>query len=201
MPRIMMSPVLLIVGLGNPGERYADTRHNAGLNFLQQVASDVGATFRYESKFEGSIANATVDANEVRLFAPGTYMNESGRAIAKVVRFFKVPTEQLLVAHDELDLPPGTVRLKRGGGHGGHNGLRDIFPNLGSQDFMRLRIGIGHPGSADRVVDYVLHRPSREDADLIQKSIGAARRELSKIVRGDTDLAMNVLHAKAEGGE
>ena len=108
----MASPVLLIVGLGNPGERYAETRHNAGLKFLQQVAADTGATFRFESTFEGSVANARIDCNDVRLFAPGTFMNDSGRAVAKVVRFFKVPVEQLLIAHDELDLPPGTVRLK-----------------------------------------------------------------------------------------
>ena len=197
----MTPPVLLIVGLGNPGDSYAQTRHNAGLNFLQQVVSDMGATLRFESKFEGSIAKARVESNEVRLFAPGTFMNDSGRAVAKVVRFYKVPIEQLLVAHDELDLPPGTARLKRGGGHGGHNGLRDIFPNLGSRDFMRLRIGIGHPGSADQVVDYVLRKPSREEADLIQESIEAARRELPKIVRGDTNLAMNVLHTNAERRE
>lgn len=191
-----MSPVLLIVGLGNPGDRYAQTRHNAGLNFLQQLAGDVGATFHYESKFEGSVANARIDSNEVRLFAPATFMNESGRPVAKVVRFYKVPVEQLLIVHDELDLPPGTVRLKRGGGAGGHNGLRDIFPNLGSRDFLRLRIGIGHPGSADEVVDYVLRKPSQADADLIQKSIEAARKEFPKIIRGDTDLAMNVLHTR-----
>lgn len=191
----MTSPVSLIVGLGNPGERYAGTRHNAGKNFLLQVAADVGAAFRFEFKFEGSVATARIDANEVRLFAPGTFMNDSGRAIYKVMRFFKVPIDQLLVAHDELDLPPGTIRLKRGGGHGGHNGLRDIFPHLESRDFLRLRIGIGHPGTADQVVDYVLRKPSREEADLIQKSIEVACRELPKIVRGDTSLAMNVLHS------
>ena len=196
----MTSPVLLIVGLGNPGNRYAETRHNAGLNFVQQAASDIGATFHFESKFEGSIANARVDSNEIRLYTPGTFMNDSGRAVAKVVRFYKVPVEQLLVAHDELDLPPGTVRLKRGGGHGGHNGLRDIFPHLGSRDFLRLRIGIGHPGSQDQVVDYVLHKPSKEDANLIQQSIATARGELPKIVRGETNLAMNVLHTDTDRG-
>ena len=192
----MTSPVLLVVGLGNPGDRYAATRHNAGLNFLHQVAADHNATLRHESKFEGSLANARIESNEVRLFAPATYMNDSGRPIAKVVNFFKVPIEQLLIVHDELDLPPGTVRVKRGGGAGGHNGLRDIFPKLGSRDFLRLRIGIGHPGSADEVVDYVLRKPPEADADLIQKSIEAARKEFPKIVRGDTDLAMNVLHTR-----
>ena len=193
----MTSPVLLVVGLGNPGERYAATRHNAGLNFLLQVAADFDATFRYESKFEGQIANARIESNEVRLFAPDTFMNDSGRPIAKVVNFYKVPIGQLLIVHDELDLPPGTVRVKRGGGAGGHNGLRDIFPKLGSRDFLRLRIGIGHPGSADEVVDYVLRKPSELDAELIQKSIEAARKEFPKIIRGDTDLAMNVLHTRA----
>ena len=193
----MTSPVLLVVGLGNPGERYAATRHNAGLNFLLQVAADFDATFRYESKFEGQIANARIESNEVRLFAPDTFMNDSGRPIAKVVNFYKVPIGQLLIVHDELDLPPGTVRVKRGGGAGGHNGLRDIFLKLGSRDFLRLRIGIGHPGSADEVVDYVLRKPSESDAELIQKSIEAARKEFPKIIRGDTDLAMNVLHTRA----
>ena len=190
----MTSPVLLVVGLGNPGDRYAETRHNAGLNFLLQVTVDYGATFHHESKFEGNIASACIESNEVRFFAPDTFMNDSGRPIAKVVGFYKIPIEQLLIVHDELDLPPGTVRVKRGGGAGGHNGLRDIFPKLGSRDFLRLRIGIGHPGSADEVVNYVLRKPSRADADLIQKSIEAARKEFPKIVRGDTDLAMNVLH-------
>ena len=122
-------------------------------------------------------------------------MNHSGRAVSKIVRFFKLPVDQVLVVHDELDLPPGTVRLKRGGGHGGHNGLRDIFQHLDSRDFLRLRIGIGHPGSADQVVDYVLRRPSQHDADLIERSIELARKELAKIVRGDTNLAMNTLHS------
>ena len=192
----MTSPVLLVVGLGNPGDRYASTRHNAGLNFLLQVAADYGATFRHESKFEGRLANARIESNEVRLFAPDTFMNDSGRPVAKVVNFYKVPIEQLLIVHDELDLPPGTVRVKRGGGAGGHNGLRDIFPKLGSRDFLRLRIGIGHPGSANEVVGYVLRKPSQADADLIQKSIEAARQEFPKIIRGDTELAMNILHTR-----
>ena len=192
----MTSHVLLVVGLGNPGDRYTKTRHNAGLNFLLQIAADYGATFHHESKFEGKVANARIESNDVRLFAPDTFMNDSGRPIAKVVNFYKVPIEQLLIVHDELDLPPGTVRVKRGGGAGGHNGLRDIFPNLDSRDFLRLRIGIGHPGSSDEVVDYVLRKPSQTDADLIQKSIEAARKEFPKIVRGDTDLAMNVLHTR-----
>lgn len=186
---------MLIAGLGNPGERYAATRHNAGLCFAQQAAAAAGAVFRYEPKFFGSVANARIDGNDVRFFTPGTYMNDSGRAVAKVVRFFKIAAAQLLVVHDELDLPPGTVRLKRGGGHGGHNGLRDIIQHLETKDFMRLRIGIGHPGSADEVVDYVLRKASRHDAGLIQEAIDGACLELAKIVRGEVDLAMNVLHS------
>lgn len=190
----MTSPVSLVVGLGNPGDRYVGTRHNAGANFLRMAATDMGAVFRYESKFEGDVSDGRIDGCDLRLFAPTTYMNESGRAVAKVVRFYKIPVDRLLIAHDELDLPPGTVRLKRGGGHGGHNGLRDIFPQLGSKDFLRLRIGIGHPGDADQVANYVLRKPSRQDAELIQAALDTACRELPKIIHGDTSLAINAPH-------
>ena len=125
-------------------------------------------------------------------------MNDSGRAVAKVVHFYKIPLDCVLVAHDELGLPPGAARLKRGGGHGGHNGLRDIFSCLGSKDFLRLRIGIGHPGNADQVADYVLRKPSREDAELIQATIDIACGELPKIIRGDTSLAMNASHVHSK---
>jgi PTH1 family peptidyl-tRNA hydrolase len=189
------SPILLLVGLGNPGDRYAHTRHNAGSRFVHQAAFDAGAVFRNEPKFNGRVASARIGGQDVRLFVAAAYMNESGRAIAGVARFYKVPVEQILVAHDELDLPPGAVRLKKGGGHGGHNGLRDVILHLGSRDFSRLRIGIGHPGSADQVVDYVLRKPAKPDAELMQEAIDAARRELPVIVSGEFDLAMNQLHS------
>jgi len=189
------SPILLLVGLGNPGERYAHTRHNAGSQFVHQAALDAGAVFRNEPKFNGRIASARIGSRDVRLFIAAAYMNESGRAVAGVVRFYKVPVDQVLIAHDELDLPPGVVRLKKGGGHGGHNGLRDVIRHLGSRDFSRLRIGIGHPGSADQVADYVLRKPAKRDAVLIQDSIDAACRELTGIVSGELSLAMNSLHS------
>ena len=191
----MTSPMLLLVGLGNPGERYAHTRHNAGSQFVHQVALDAGAVFRNEPKFSGRIASARIGCQDVRLFIAAAYMNESGRAVAGVIRFYKVPVDQVLIAHDDLDLPPGAVRLKKGGGHGGHNGLRDVIRHLGSRDFSRLRIGIGHPGSADQVADYVLRKPAKRDAVLIQDSIDAACRELTGIVSGELSLAMNKLHS------
>jgi PTH1 family peptidyl-tRNA hydrolase len=189
------SPILLLVGLGNPGDRYAHTRHNAGSQFVHQAALDAGAVFRSEPKFIGRVASARIGGQDVRLFVAAAYMNESGRAVSGVARFYKVPVEQILISHDDLDLPPGAVRLKKGGGHGGHNGLRDVIQHLGSRDFSRLRIGIGHPGSADQVVDYVLRKPAKPDAELIQDAIDAARRELPVIVSGEFDLAMNQLHS------
>lgn len=188
------SPVALVVGLGNPGDRYSRTRHNAGLQFLQAVAAGLGTVFSYETRFEGAVATGRIGQQEFRMFAPATFMNESGRAVAKIVRYYKIPVERVLVAHDELDLPPGVARLKCGGGHGGHNGLRDILQCLGSREFKRLRIGIGHPGSARQVVDYVLQQPSKADAELIESAIDAARRELPAIIEGKTELAMNALH-------
>ncbi len=194
----MADPILLIVGLGNPGRRYAGTRHNAGYSFIEAITGDVGAELRREERFEAWTGAGSIGGDTVRLLAPQTYMNCSGSSVAKFVQFFKIPVHQMLVAHDDLDLAPGMVRLKVGGGHGGHNGLRDIFNHLGSADFIRLRIGIGHPGSSSQVTNYVLSPPTAEEGDAILDAIQAARRELPSIVRGEIQMAMNVLHSREQ---
>lgn len=194
----MSVPIALIVGLGNPGQRYARTRHNAGCQFLDAIAGDVGAVMSNEPKFDGRVGTAHVDGISVRLLAPETYMNHSGDAVAKLVRFYKIPIAQILVVHDDLDLPPGVARLKRGGGHGGHNGLKSIFACLGSPEFARLRIGIGRPAGTEDATDFVLKRPTAAEAERIDAAMQVARRELPKIVRGEFELAMNVLHDRNE---
>jgi PTH1 family peptidyl-tRNA hydrolase len=182
------NPLRLLVGLGNPGSKYAATRHNAGYWFADAVASRFDASFRDNSRFLGQLAELKVGGQSLRLLKPTTYMNESGRSVAAVVQFFRLAVEDLLIAHDEIDLPPGVVRLKRGGGHGGHNGLRDIIPALGSPDFVRIRIGVGHPGHKDLVTSYVL----------IERALTDALGALELIVCGDFPRAMNSLHRKPE---
>lgn len=195
----MADPILLIVGLGNPGVRYKTTRHNAGYLFLDAVINDLGATLQRNTRFAALTGVGTVDDHSIRILIPVNYMNESGSSLAKFVRFFNIPLHQTLVVHDDLDLSPGTVRIKMGGGHGGHNGLRDIFAKLGSNEFVRLRIGIGHPGSGNSVTDYVLSPPPPQERQLIDGAIQAAREELPHIVRGEFELAMNALHSKNKG--
>ncbi len=190
----MAEPVSLIVGLGNPGPRYADTRHNAGFWFVEHLAREENATFHREAKFHGEVCRLSRHA--CRLLKPETFMNRSGQAAISLMNFYRIPLSQVLVVHDELDLPPGTARLKRGGGHGGHNGLRDLIRHLGSGDFMRLRLGIGHPGHKDQVVDYVLHPPSREDAQAIQEAMSAALQVMPLVLTGEWERAMSQLHRK-----
>ena len=186
----------MIVGLGNPGSQYEQTRHNAGFWFLDRLAKDYHATLRAESKFHGSVVKAIIHGRDVWLLQPNTFMNLSGQSIAALSNFYKITPEQILVVHDELDLPPGTIRLKQGGGHGGHNGLRDTINKLGSKMFARLRIGIGHPGDKSRVHDYVLHRAGQDDQIAIDLAIQNAIDEIDLIVSGDWDKAMNRLHTK-----
>ncbi|MCP5141053.1 MAG: aminoacyl-tRNA hydrolase [Chromatiales bacterium] len=186
----------MIVGLGNPGPQYDQTRHNAGFWFLDEVASRAGVSLRPDGKFFGAAAKAVIDGRDVWLLKPDTFMNRSGQAIGALARFYKIAPEAILVAHDELDLDPGTVRLKRGGGHGGHNGLRDTINQLASKEFMRLRLGVGHPGHKDLVVDYVLNKPSQDDRRKIEDAIWDAEREIAAIVRGDFEAVMRVLHAR-----
>jgi PTH1 family peptidyl-tRNA hydrolase len=191
----MAEPVTLIVGLGNPGPRYAETRHNAGFWFIDRLAAMERATFRPESKFHGQVCR--LPRGDCWLLKPDTFMNRSGLAAISLMRFYKIPPQRVLVAHDELDLPPGTVRLKRGGGHGGHNGLRDLLAHLGSAEFLRLRLGIGHPGHKDAVVDYVLHEARAEEQQIIDQAIEASLGVVALIVSGDLDKAMNLLHRKS----
>ena len=188
----------LIVGLGNPGEKYARTRHNAGFWFVDEFARRHGGVFRAEAKHLGEIARIRVTAEggataELWLLKPGTYMNRSGGSIASLANFYKVAASEILVAHDELDLPVGTARLKLGGGHGGHNGLRDSIAAIGA-DFWRLRVGIAHPGHKDLVLDYVLHRASSADEQAIQDSLACAADVLPVMLGQGADKAMNRLH-------
>lgn len=165
-----MSEIKLIVGLGNPGDKYADTRHNAGEWLIERLSRRFNVSLNPESKFFGKTARTLVNGKEVRLLVPTTFMNLSGKAVGALASFYRIKPEEILVIHDELDLPPGTAKLKQGGGHGGHNGLKDIVAQLGNNNnFYRLRIGIGHPGHRDLVAGYVLNKPSPADRDALEK--------------------------------
>lgn len=191
-----MTAIKLIVGLGNPGGEYRGTKHNAGADFVERLARDNGAELRSEAKFFGLAGQITVTGHSLRLLIPTTFMNRSGKAVAAIATFYKITPQEILIAHDELDIQPGTARFKRGGGHGGHNGLRDIIPALGnSRDFYRLRIGIGHPGHASKVSGYVLSQPSAADRDRIDASIEEAVRSLPLLLDGDDVKAMTRLHS------
>jgi len=186
--------IQLIVGLGNPGPEYRDTRHNAGANLVEALGHKFGANFAEDKKFHGYIARVTINGSDVRLLLPTTYMNNSGRAVAAVANFFKIPIEDILVAHDEIDLPPGTARFKQGGSGGG-NGVKDVIACLANnKNFWRLRIGVGHPGSAAQVVDYVLKRPRAEEQPLIDDSIDEAIDALPLAINGQWEKAMQALH-------
>lgn len=189
-----MSRIQCVVGLGNPGAKYADTRHNAGYWFVEALARRHAAAMRTESKFSGELGRISAAGGDCWLLRPTTFMNHSGRSVAALCNFYRIPPESVLVAYDELDLPAGVVRLKTGGGHGGHNGMRDICSALGTRDFHRLRIGIGHPGHKDAVVGYVLSRPGREDQERIELAIDQALREWDLIQAGELQKAMNALH-------
>lgn len=183
-----------IIGLGNPGAEYAKTRHNAGAWFAEYVSEKNNIAFHLEKKLRGAVAELP-NQNQTRyLFIPATYMNESGIAVSAFLKFYKINIEEVLVAHDELDFEPGDVRLKKGGGHGGHNGLRDIISHL-SADFYRLRIGIGHPGHRDDVSDFVLEKPSRDDYGKIMESIEAAAIVMPELLSGEFQKAFHLLHS------
>jgi peptidyl-tRNA hydrolase, PTH1 family len=196
----MSAPIALIVGLGNPGAEYARTRHNAGADFVTELARTHAVALTAEPRFHALLGRTRIANEDVRLLIPQTFMNRSGTAVGAVAGFYKLTAEQILVAHDELDLPPGVVRFKFGGGHGGHNGLRDIAAAFGnSTDFYRLRIGIGHPGAAERVSPHVLSRPSPTDRALIDRCIDEAVQATPLAVRGEWPLAMTRLNSfKAE---
>jgi PTH1 family peptidyl-tRNA hydrolase len=190
----------LLVGLGNPGSKYAATRHNAGFWFAERVAEAARASFAVERKFHGEVAKLALPGGDVWVLKPDTFMNLSGRAVGALAGFYKVDAKDILVAHDELDLPPGGVKLKFGGGISGHNGLRDIVAVLGTQDFWRLRIGIGHPrenaASEQEVVDYVLHPPRKEEQAAIDDVIARALEVWPLLADAQTEAAMLKLHTK-----
>jgi PTH1 family peptidyl-tRNA hydrolase len=191
------APVLrLVVGLGNPGPEYAQTRHNAGFWLVDELARQQGGYFRPEARYYGETCRITLAGQELWLLKPMTYMNRSGQAVAALARFHKIPPPAILVVHDDLDLPPGTVRLKRSGGHGGHNGLRDLIAHLGGNDFARLRLGIGHPGDSREVLDYVLRRAPRTEQELVEQAIADALRELPRILAGHWERATQALHSR-----
>ena len=191
-----MTGIRLIVGLGNPGQAYDGTRHNAGAFFIAELARRAGATLSTEAKFFGQMARITLADRDLRLLVPSTFMNESGKSVAAAANFFRIPPDEILIAHDELDIPAGQARFKQGGGHGGHNGLRDVIPALGGkQDFHRLRIGIGHPGHASKVSGYVLAKPSAGDRQAIDQIIDEAVDALPLLLNGDAVKAMTRLHS------
>lgn len=190
-----MARVSLIVGLGNPGPKYEATRHNAGFWLVDQLAQDQRVAFKSESKFHGAVAKVSIAGDDVFLLKPATFMNRSGLAVRALTQFYKIETESVLVAHDELDVLVGAVRLKQGGGNAGHNGLTDITAHLGSGNFLRLRIGIGRPTDARPVVDYVLDMPSREQREQIDMVIRHSLDQLPAIVAGEIPKAMNHLHS------
>lgn len=191
----MDSRIRLIVGLGNPGPGYRHTRHNAGADLVRALAERWGANFKLETKFNAEIASTVISGNKVYLLIPDTYMNHSGRAVAPLANFYDLAAEEILVVHDELDLPAGDARLKLGGGHGGHNGLRDIIQQLGNdRGFARLRIGIGHPGNANDVVDYVLRKAPPDERQAIEASIDTAMDIIPELLSGEWNRAMKTLH-------
>lgn len=188
--------IRLLVGLGNPTSRYEKTRHNAGFWFLDEVARSLGVVFREESRFQGAVARKDAGADALVLLKPSTYMNRSGSSVLAAAAYYKIGVGEILVAHDELDLAPGVVRLKKGGGHGGHNGLRDMVLHLKSPEFYRLRLGIGHPGDKSQVANYVLDAPSKMEAQDIGQAVDEAMRALPLILSGDYSRAMNELNVR-----
>jgi PTH1 family peptidyl-tRNA hydrolase len=189
-------PLRLIVGLGNPGPEHQSTRHNAGFWFVDLLARRHGGEFRDYRKYSGEVARISVGEEEIVLLKPTTYMNRSGLSIRQVRDFYKISVDDILVAHDELDLPVGGVRLKHGGGHGGHNGLRDTIAHIG-ETFWRLRLGIGHPGSKTDVIDYVLTRAPRSEEDLIMEAVNLAADCIPLLLEQGAERAMTKLHSRA----
>jgi peptidyl-tRNA hydrolase, PTH1 family len=188
--------IRLLVGLGNPGPEYEATRHNAGFWWLEAAARKLGATLAPQRGYFGLAAKASTAQGVVWLLQPMTYMNLSGKSVAALANFFKIAPQEILVAHDELDLVPGQVKIKCGGGHAGHNGLRDIHAQLGSADYWRLRLGIGHPGVKAEVVDYVLRKPMPEHRELIEQTIARSVESLDLLLAADMERAMMKVHAK-----
>lgn len=193
-----METLRLIAGLGNPGAQYEDTRHNAGFWWLEALAQKLGVALKPEAKFYGRTGKWVGPNGEVWLLCPETFMNLSGKSVGALARFYKIPPESILVAHDELDLPPGVAKLKQGGGHGGQNGLKDIHAQLGSPNYWRLRIGIGHPGSKEAVTGHVLGKPPQAERNLILGAIDAALDVWPELAAGNLAAAQLKLHTVAK---
>lgn len=191
-----MSEIKLIVGLGNPGDKYKDTRHNAGEWLVERLAQRFNFSLKEESKFFGKTARAVINGQEIRFLVPTTFMNLSGKAVGALATFYRIQPEQILIAHDELDLPPGTVKIKLGGGNGGHNGLRDSIAQLSNnKNFYRLRVGIGHPGDKNLVSAYVLSKPSPTDLTLIDKALEEATDCVEVLLKDGINKATNRLNS------
>ncbi len=186
--------IKLIVGLGNPGQQYEKTRHNAGFLFLERLVSNYRSFWTKEAKFQGWVANCHINSQKIVLLKPDTFMNRSGQSVGKIARYYKLAADEILVVHDELDFVAGMVKLKKGGGHAGHNGLRDIIAHLGTKDFYRLRVGIGRPSTGKVVADYVLSKPSKTDLSFIEASFVRTEAILNQLIAGDIATAMNELH-------
>ncbi len=190
----MSSGIQLIIGLGNPGAEYERTRHNAGAWFVEELADKAHAVLRHVSQFQGLYCSTQIHGQDCHLLIPTTFMNHSGQAVQALAAYYKVAPEAILVLHDEIDLPVGAVRLKWDGGHGGHNGLRDIIQHLGTNKFYRLRIGVGHPGNSKEVVDYVLKPPKKEEREQINVALQEASQILPLVLAGEYQKAMHQLH-------
>ena len=190
-----MTHLSIIAGLGTPEERYERTLHNAGFWFVDAVARKYGGHFRYEKKFDADVCKVGIAGSDVWLVKPQSYMNSSGGPVRAVLDYYRLDAKAMLVAHDEIDLPPGTVRLKQGGGHGGHNGIRDVIAHCG-KDFMRLRIGVGHPGEKDKVTGYVLKRASGDVEAAVERNVDDALAVTPIIIEDGLNAAMKKLHTK-----
>ncbi|MCR4299140.1 MAG: aminoacyl-tRNA hydrolase [Gallionella sp.] len=190
-----MNTIRLIVGLGNPGREYETTRHNVGFWWVDELARLQKLSFKNETKFHGLAARGQLQGHEMLLLKPQTFMNVSGRSVGALAQFYKIAPSEILVVHDDLDLQPGVARLKLGGGHGGHNGLKDIIAHLGTRDFWRLRLGIGHPGDRAEVVNFVLNDPRKEERALIEQAVQRALEISDLIITGKQEAAMLKLHS------
>jgi PTH1 family peptidyl-tRNA hydrolase len=195
----MSGHLSVIAGLGNPEDRYERTLHNAGFWFVDALAKKYGADFRVEKRFDAELCRIKIAGGEVWLVKPHSFMNLSGGPVRSVLDYYRLSTDKLLVAHDEIDLPPGTVRLKKGGGHGGHNGIRDVIGHCGA-DFMRLRLGVGHPGDKERVTGYVLQQASREIESDVMRNIDESMQVIPMLVEGGLNAAMKELHTQTPEG-
>ena len=192
----MSNKIKMMVGLGNPGSEYEQTRHNAGFWFIDELAWQYKATLKEEKKFFGSVARISISGSDLWLLKPSTFMNRSGQAVAALAQFYKIKPEEILVVHDELDIPCGRIKFKLGGGNGGHNGLKDIQARLGTPDFYRLRLGIDHPGDRNLVVGYVLNKPSPEHRQQIDGAINKSLKAVPMLLAGEWEEAVRFLHSK-----